>query len=183
VLSGYRGFGRELARTGSWRALWLQLRTGAAHVARRALGRAARDPVAEFLASYAADGFRLPDADAAALQLAAEACLVCGLCDAACARVGGRPPLGPREAVIAAARLAVDWVRLELTPATAADPAREAVAEPPGSATAPPCAGCRACEAVCPVAIPISRVQTWLSARPMGPLPIPTVLASRPRIS
>ena len=148
MLNGYRGFTREFSRTGSLRALWMQLRTGAAHVARRAFGREViGDPIERFLANYAADGFRLPDAESAALSLAAEACLVCGLCSAECARSGGEPRVEPRDAVIAASRMAIDWVRLELP-------------EP----IATPCSVCRACEAVCPVQIPIHRVQEWLAA-------------------
>ena len=117
VLRGYRGFVREFARTGTLRALWMQVRTGAAHVARRAIGRQpAGDPVETFLRNYEADGFRLPDATSAALALSAEACLVCGLCSAECARSGGAPRVAPRDAVIAASRLAIDWVRLDLTP-------------------------------------------------------------------
>jgi Fe-S oxidoreductase len=148
VLRGYRGFAHEFSRTGSLRALWMQLRTGAAHVARRTLGRnASGDPIELFLRNYAADGFRLPDAESAALSLAAEACLVCSLCSAECARVGGAPRMDPRDAVIAASRMAIDWVRLELP-------------EP----IATPCAACRACETVCPARIPIQRVQEWLGA-------------------
>jgi succinate dehydrogenase/fumarate reductase-like Fe-S protein len=156
MLKGYRGFTREFARTGSMRALWMQLRTGAAHVARRAFGREEHgDPIERFLANYAADGFRLPDAESAALALAAEACLVCGLCSAECARSGGEPRVDPRDAVIAASRMAIDWVRLSLTPFAG---------EPDGRASETPCGACRACETVCPVRIPIHRVQEWLAA-------------------
>jgi len=148
VLRGYRGFAHEFSRTGSLRALWMQLRTGAAHAARRALGRnASGDPIGIFLRNYAGDGFRLPGAEIAALSLSAEACLVCGLCSAECARSGGTPRIDPRDAVIAAARMAIDWVRLELP-------------EPIAS----PCAACRACETVCPAHIPIQQVQEWLAA-------------------
>jgi succinate dehydrogenase/fumarate reductase-like Fe-S protein len=147
VLSGYRGFVRELSRTGTGRALWLQVRTGMAHLVRQLRGREKDDPIARFFENYGPDGFRLPDAAAAALQQAAEACLVCGLCSAECARVGGAPPLEPRDAVVATARLAIDWTRLDLVP----------------SGSSSPCAGCRACDAVCPVAIPISRVQARLA--------------------
>lgn len=148
MLRGYRGFAHEFSRTGSLRALWMQLRTGAVHVARRALGRGASgDPIAAFLRNYAGDGFRLPEAEIAALSLSAEACLVCGLCSAECARSGGTPRIDPRDAVIAAARMAIDWVRLELP-------------EPIAS----PCAACRACETVCPAHIPIQQVQEWLAA-------------------
>jgi succinate dehydrogenase/fumarate reductase-like Fe-S protein len=149
VLKGYRGFARELSHTGTWRALWLQVRTGAAHALRQVRGREAGDPVARFFENYAADGFRMPDAAAAVLQLRAETCLVCGLCSAECARVGGEPPLDPRDAVVAAARLAIDWTRLAVTPV----------------AGAAACAGCAACDTVCPVAIPIHRVQGWLAER------------------
>ena len=148
MLRGYRGFAHEFSRTGSLRALWMQVRTGAAHVARRALGRdASGDPIEVFLRNYAADGFRLPDAESAALSLSAEACLVCGLCSAECARIGGAPGIDPRDAVIAAARMAIEWVRLDLP-------------EP----IATPCAACRACETVCPAHIPIQQVQEWLAA-------------------
>jgi ferredoxin len=156
---------RELARTGSWPALSLQLRTGVAHVLRR-LRRADRgDPIERFLASYGGDGFRLVDPERARIQLAAQACLTCGLCAVECARVGGRPRLEPRDAVVAAARLEIDWIRLGLP-----------------EAVATPCAGCRACEAVCPAAIPIARVQGMLAE--LGPVAAaaPSAVASSPRI-
>jgi len=143
---GYRGFLRELARSGSLRALALQVRTGARHWLRQMLGRrAAADPEALFLRNYAADGLRRPAPERAALRLAAQTCLVCGLCSAECARVGGRPLLDPRDAVLAGARLEIDVVRLGLADA------------------AQPCGACRACEAVCPTAIPIARVQQSLA--------------------
>lgn len=147
-MRGYRGFLRELARTGGWQALWLQVRTGVRHVVRRAWP-AREDPIARFLANYAADGFRLPDPARTRLQHAAEPCLVCGLCSAACARAGGAPRLDPRDAVVAAARLEIDWLRLALR-------------EPAAS----PCGACRACEPACPVAIPIARVQEALARLP-----------------
>jgi succinate dehydrogenase/fumarate reductase-like Fe-S protein len=147
-LKGYRGFVREFARTGSLRALWLQVRTGVQHVVRGVRRRDARDPIELFFQYYAADGFRMPDETAAALQQDAEACLVCGLCSVACARAGGEPVIDPRDAVVAASRLAIDWVRLDLSP---------------GSATAGGCAGCRACDAACPAGIPIHRIQDWLA--------------------
>jgi succinate dehydrogenase/fumarate reductase-like Fe-S protein len=158
MLRGYRGFLRELARTGSGSALWLQLRSGAWHVLRRMVRRTDGDPIERFLASYGADGFRLPDPGRARLQHAAEACLACGLCSLECARAGGAPGLDPRDAVVAAARLEIDWIRLGL----AFDGgARVGVAPPePGATT---CGACRACEVVCPVAIPIAAVQDALA--------------------
>lgn len=165
MLSGYRGFLHELARTGGWRALALQLRTGGRHVVRRLLRRGDGDPVARFLANYGADGFRLPDPARARLQHAAEACLACALCDAACAQVGGAPPLAPRDAVLSAARLEIDWIRLG----------------PPAGAPAAPagCAACAACEPACPVGIPIAAVQETLAGlgaggRPGGAAPVAT---------
>jgi succinate dehydrogenase/fumarate reductase-like Fe-S protein len=150
ILRGYRGLARELGRTGSWRALALQLRTGAVHVLRSMRRSRAGDPIAHFLASYGPDGFRLPDRHHARLQHAAEACLACGLCSVECARVGGAPALEPRDAVVAAARLEVDWVRLGVPPHAA-------------SGAEPLCARCRACEALCPVGIPIAGVQAMLA--------------------
>ncbi len=160
MLKGYRGFAREFSRTGTLRALWMQVQTGAAHVARRAFGRGVTgDPIATFLRNYEADGFRLPDATSAALALSAEACLVCGLCSAECARAGGAPRVEPRDAVIAASRLAIDWVRLELTPFA---PQIDGAAN--GNAGTTPCTACRACDEVCPAHIPIHRIQEWLVA-------------------
>jgi succinate dehydrogenase/fumarate reductase-like Fe-S protein len=153
MLSGYRGFLRELAHTGTWRALALQLRTGGRHVARRLLRRGEGDPIARFLANYGADGFRLPDPARARLQLAAEACLACGLCSIACAQAGGAPPLEPRDAVLSAARLEIDWVRLGLPSGAAAS----------AGAVASSCTACAACEPVCPVSIPIASVQETLA--------------------
>jgi len=144
---GYRGFLREFSRTGSLRALSLQLRTGAAHVVRQWLGKKRSDPVAQFLAYYGPDGVARPDAESRALALSAQSCLVCGLCNLECARVGGAPAIDPRDAVIAAARLAVDGRRLGLAP------------EPAGL-----CAGCDACSRICPAGIPIHRVQARLCA-------------------
>lgn len=141
---GYRGFLREMAHTGSWRALGLQLRTGATHLARRLMRRPGPDPVALFLANYSGDGVRVGDPARTGLQIAAEACLVCGLCSAECARVGGAPALDPRDAVLAAARLEVDVRRLGL------------------DASGGPCAGCRACERICPARIPISAIQSMI---------------------
>jgi succinate dehydrogenase/fumarate reductase-like Fe-S protein len=148
MLKGYRGFLREMANTGGWRAFALELRVGAAHVARRFLRPATGDPIELFLRNYGADGFRLPDPERARLQLAAESCLVCGLCSMECARVGGAPRLDPRDAVISAARLEIDWIRLGFE-------------EP----VATPCTGCRACATVCPVGIPIDQVQQALADR------------------
>lgn len=150
MLSGYRGFVRELARTGSWRALALQLRTGGRHVVRRLLRRGDGDPIARFFASYGADGFRPPDPGRARLQLAAEACLACGLCSVACARAGGAPPLDPRDAVLSAARLEIDWIRLSAPPAADA------------SEVVGACVACAACEPACPVGIPIASLQELL---------------------
>jgi succinate dehydrogenase/fumarate reductase-like Fe-S protein len=147
---GYRGFLREFTRTGSWRAVSLQVRTGAAHVLRQIFVRRSGDPVAQFLAHYGADGVRAPDSAARALALDASHCLVCGLCSLECARVGGAPPLDPREAVIAASRLETDLLREGLGGALSA-----------GSA---PCGGCDACSRACPVSIPIHRVQERLAS-------------------
>jgi heterodisulfide reductase subunit C len=144
-VNGYRGFTRELSRTGSLRALSLQLRTGAAHLLRQWLGRKPSDPVERFLAYYGPDGVARPEPEARSLALAAERCLVCGLCNLECARVGGAPTLAPRDAVVAAARLELDWRRLGVSP------------EPAGA-----CAGCDACSRVCPAGIPIERVQARL---------------------
>ena len=145
-MRGYRGFLREFSRTGSLRALTLQLRTGVAHLGRQWLGRRASDPVRQFLTYYGPDGVTRPEPEARSLALAAQRCLVCGLCDLECARVGGAPPLAPREAVSAAARLELDWRRLGLA-----------------SEASGPCAGCDACNRVCPAGIPIDRVQARLA--------------------
>jgi succinate dehydrogenase/fumarate reductase-like Fe-S protein len=144
---GYRGFLREFSRTGSLRALSLQLRTGALHALRQLAGRRRSDPVEQFLAYYGPDGVTRPEPEARALSLAAERCLVCGLCSLECARVGGAPALDPRDAVVAAARLEVDWRRLGVAPA----------------AESTPCAGCDACSRICPAGIPIHRVQARLA--------------------
>ena len=146
-MRGYRGFVREMLRTGSLRALALQLRTGALHVARQGIGRRKVDPVAQFFGHYGPDGATTPDAAARALARQAEACLVCGLCSLECARQGGRPPLDPRDAVVAAARLEVDWLRLGLSPAA-------------GEA----CGACDACSRICPAGIPIHLVQARLAS-------------------
>jgi len=145
---GYRGFLREFMRTGSWRAVSLQVRTGVAHILRQLFVRRTGDPVAQFLANYAPDGVRAPDASARALALDASHCLVCGLCSLECARVGGAPPLDPREAVIAASRLETDVLREGLAGALAAPDA---------------CSGCDACSRICPASIPIHRVQERLA--------------------
>lgn len=153
-LRGYRGFLRELQKTGSLAALRLQVRTGVLHVLRSLARRRVGDPVALFLDNYGADGIRLPDAEARPLSLAASRCLACGLCSLECARLGGRPPLDPREAVLAGSRLEIDLARLG------------ASGEIGGS-----CAACRACETVCPVAIPIARVQARLARGGGAPPP------------
>lgn len=180
IVRGLRGFSKELSRTGSARALWLQVRTGARHVARRLRGGEEGDPIALFLRNYGADGVRLPDPDLAAVQRTAQACLACGLCDLECARVTGplgpeaRPHHAPLEAVVCASRLAIDVVRLG--PSLQAEPPREA-AGPDGS----PCAGCRACDEMCPVSIPIARVQTVLAALEAGAakaLPAPSTVGA-----
>ena len=144
-MRGYRGFLREFSRTGSLRALSLQLRTGARHVARQLFARRRGDPVLQFLAYYGPEGVTRPDPEAHALAVSASACLVCGLCSLECARVGGAPTLDPREAVIAAARLEADWRRLGLSPADST------------------CSECAACSRVCPAGIPIHRVQERLA--------------------
>ena len=148
---GYRGFLREFTRTGSWRSLSLQVRTGAAHMARQLFVRRRGDPVAQFLAHYGPDGVRAPNVVARELALDASHCLVCGLCSLECARVGGSPPLDPREAVIAASRLETDLLREGLT--AALDTGSKASA----------CGGCDACSRVCPAHIPIARVQERLA--------------------
>ncbi len=177
MLTGYRGFLRELARTGTWRAFSLQVRTGAGHIARRLLGRGESDPIARFFHNYGADGFRLPDPDRSRLQRAAEACLACGLCSVECARASGMPPIEPRDAVLSAARLEIDWIRLGLTP-FALGPARDDAGGTagPGAATTA-CGACRACERACPVGIPIAGLQdtlaTWGSAGSALPVAMP----------
>jgi len=146
---GYRGFLREFTRTGSWRAISLQVRTGAAHMLRQLFLRRSGDPVEQFLAHYGPDGVRAPDLAARALALEASQCVVCGLCSLECARVGGAPPLDPREAVIATSRLETDLLREGLAGELASGAA---------------CAGCDACSSVCPAHIPIARVQDRLRA-------------------
>ncbi|MEB2346948.1 MAG: hypothetical protein OZ948_19720 [Deltaproteobacteria bacterium] len=175
-MSGYRGFLRELARTGTWRALALQVRAGAGHLLRRLAGRRGGDPIARFLAHYGADGFGLPDRERARLQLAAEACLACSLCSVECARAGGAPPCEPRDAVLSAVRLEIDWLRLgpdahRAPPARGAAggssgrPAAAGAAAVPAAAAAGAarCSACAACEAVCPVGIPIAAIQVTLA--------------------
>jgi ferredoxin len=145
LLRGYRGFFRQILDTGTFAALRLQVRTGALHVLRSLARRREPDPVARFLENYAADGVRLPDPAERPLALAAARCVACGLCSLECARVGGRPPLDPRDAVLAGSRLGIDLARLGLEGELAGG-----------------CEACRACEAVCPAAIPIARVQARL---------------------
>ena len=69
AVRGYRGFMREFSRTGSLRALSLQLRTGVAHIARQWFGRKRSDPVAQFMAYYGPDGVARPEAGMRALAL------------------------------------------------------------------------------------------------------------------
>jgi Fe-S oxidoreductase len=151
-LRGYRGFFREILNTGTMAALRLQVRTGALHVLRSLGPRRVEDPVALFLERYAADGVRLPDPAERPLALAAARCLACGLCSLECARVDGRPPLDPREAVLAGSRLEIDLARLGLE-----------------SALAGGCGACRACEPLCPAKIPIAAVQARLAGPGAGP--------------
>jgi len=157
-MRGYRGFFREIGRTGTWRALRMQVTTGAAHVFRQVAGRQVEgDPVERFFDQYRADGVAPADATGAALADQAEACLVCGLCSFECARVGGMPPLDPRDAVVAAARLEVDWRRLGVSPHHA--DGDDSVVPFSGSA----CSGCDACSRICPAGIPVDRVQDRLA--------------------
>ncbi|MAE93807.1 MAG: hypothetical protein CL910_04030 [Deltaproteobacteria bacterium] len=149
-MRGYRGIFHEFTHTGSWRALALQLRTGIVHVARQLAGRRDDgDPLARFFDNYGPDGVRPASPVDRMLRLDAQACLVCGLCSVACAAAGGEPRLDPRDAVVAASRLHIEWRRLGL----------EGTA---GSA----CAGCAACDAACPQGIPIHEVQEALAAGP-----------------
>ena len=155
MIRNYRGLFREFSRTGSARAFWLQVRTGVAHILRRAQRSRSQDAVALFLENYREDGVRLPDATRDALRLEAQRCTACGLCTAECARMGGRPGLDPMDAVAAAGRLALEVVRLALPVTDSA------------------CGACAACEAVCPAGIPIAKVQDDLGslaamARPAG---------------
>jgi hypothetical protein len=106
MLTGYRGFLRELARTGTWRAFSLQVRTGMRHIVGRVLRRGESDPMARFFGNYGADGFRLPDPARSRLQWAADACLACGLCTVECAQAGGTPAIEPRDAVLGIQHLA-----------------------------------------------------------------------------
>ena len=145
-MRGYRGFFREMGRTGSMRALAMQVRTGAGHVLRQLARRQAdADPVERFLGHYGADGIRAAEPAATSLARQAEACRVCGLCTLECSRVGGDPLLDPRDAVVAASRLEIDWRRLNLSPAEG-------------------CGGCDACSRVCPAGIPIHEIQNRLAA-------------------
>ena len=157
-MRGYRGFFREIGRTGTWRALRMQVITGAAHVFRQVANRKVEgDPVERFFGHYRADGVARADAAGTELAGQAEACLVCGLCSFECARVGGAPPLDPRDAVVAAARLEVDWRRLGVSPNR---PEGDDSAAPDSEM---PCAGCDACSRVCPAGIPVAQVQARLA--------------------
>jgi hypothetical protein len=183
MLSGYRGFLRELARTGTWRAFSLQVRTGIVHLARRALRRGEHDPIARFYLNYGADGFRLPDPERARLQGAAEACLACGLCTIECARIGGAPAIEPCAAVLSAARLEIDWIRLGIVPF---EPGRapgriDSPASNPGTSATSACGACCACEGVCPVAIPIAGIQDMLATLGAAPAPLPVATPTRIR--
>ena len=143
MLRGYRGLLRELQRTGGKKALWLQLRGGLTHVL-RSLRRSPGDGVEAFLRNYRDDGLEMPDPTRRVLWQHASRCLVCGLCSAECARIGGSPPLDPEEAVVAAARSVIDWRKLPS----------------PGTQNGDfSCTSCRACHAVCPVAIPIADIE------------------------
>lgn len=145
-MRGYRGFFREMGRTGTLRALVMQVRTGAGHVLRQvARRRPEGDPVARFHADYGEDGIRPPEPAANLLSRQAEACRVCGLCTLECGRVGGEPRLDPRDAVVAASRLEIDWRRIGLSPGAA-------------------CGGCDACSRVCPAGIPIHQIQDRLAS-------------------
>jgi ferredoxin len=139
---------REFSRTGSLASLWLQLRTGVAHILRQWRGTTDHDPVAQFLGHYGPDGLGPPDPAGRELALRAQACLACGLCSTACALAGGAPSIDPRDAVLAASRLEVDWRRLGLAAEVAS------------------CAGCDACSLVCPAGIPIHHVQAALGELP-----------------
>jgi succinate dehydrogenase/fumarate reductase-like Fe-S protein len=81
------------------------------------------------------------------------------MCSQECARVGGAPPLDPRDAVIAAARLETDLLREGLAGELAADTPASARDE----SAAGGCAACDACSRVCPAHIPIARVQERLA--------------------
>ena len=146
-MRGYRGLARELARTGS-KALWLSIRTGVRHFFSGLVRGETSGGVERFLDHYEPDGFRLPAPRGRALALSAERCLVCGQCSVECARVGGQPSLDPEDAVVAASRLELDWRRLNRRGK---------------SVERAPCGGCRACEAVCPVSIPIADLQEHLA--------------------
>ena len=140
-MSGYRGFLKEIARTRSGSAFWLQVRGGLLHLVRGLTGRRRSDAVAQFVRNYGPEGFAFPDARRRALAAAAQRCLVCGLCSAECARVGGAPPIDPQEAVVALSRLASEAKRFGLE-----------------TAVESPCGKCRACHRACPVGIPIAEI-------------------------
>lgn len=149
-MSGYRGIFREFTHTGSWRALALQVRTGILHVARQLAGRRENgEPLERFFAYYGPDGVRPASPVDRMLRLDAQTCLVCGLCSTACAAAGGQPRLDPRDAVVAASRLHIEWRRLGLEGAV-------------GSS----CGSCAACDAVCPPGIPIRAIQEALAPGP-----------------
>ncbi len=181
MLKGYRGFLRELARTGTWRAFSLQVRTGAGHIVGRVLRRGESDPIARFFTNYGADGFRLPDPERSRLQWAAEACLACGLCTIECARASGAPAIDPRDAVLSAARLEIDWIRFGLVP-FAPEGEQDAVGRAEGrDASATTCQACRACEGVCPVGIPIAGIQDTLATLGAAGSALPVATPTRIR--
>lgn len=140
-MKGYRGFFSEIARTGSAQSFWLQVRGGLLHWLRSWTGARRPDAVAQFVRNYGPEGFAIPDGSRRTLVSAAQRCLVCGMCSAECARVGGTPPIDPQEAVVASSRLSSEAKRFGYNAVAAA-----------------PCGSCRACHPVCPVAIPIAEI-------------------------
>ncbi len=146
-MRGYRGLLKELARTRSASSLWLQVRGGLLHLFRAWRGGPRIDGVDQFIRNYGPEGFAIPDGRGRDLALAAQRCLVCGLCSIECARVGGAPPVDPQEAVVALSRLSAEAVRFRVHSASGIEDTRGV-----------PCGSCRACHRVCPVAIPIADI-------------------------